>query len=127
MCNSAGKLFFSPQFYFLGFFLYIRNTYFQEYLFGFSIHFYYLPAVWQVKADLGTLLHLKCRIYFTIIHNTHQITPRSSRSQMVCNSDQVCNFIKKRLQHRRFPVNIAKFLWTALFIEHLWLLPLYSI
>ena len=23
---------------------------------------------------------------------------------------QVCNFIKKRLQHRRFPVNIAKFL-----------------
>ena len=33
------------------------------------------------------------------------------------------NFIKKRLQQRCFPVNIAKFLWTAFFIEHLlWLL-----
>ena len=33
------------------------------------------------------------------------------------------NFIKKRLQHRCFPVNIAKFLRTAIFIEHLcWLL-----
>ena len=27
---------------------------------------------------------------------------------------QTCNFIKKRLQHRRFPVNIAKFLRTPL-------------
>ena len=29
------------------------------------------------------------------------------------------NFIKKGLQHRRFPVNIAKFLRTAFFIEQL--------
>ena len=27
---------------------------------------------------------------------------------------QCCNFIKKRLQHRCFPVNIAKFLRTAI-------------
>ena len=27
---------------------------------------------------------------------------------------QPCNFIKKRLQHRRFPVNIAKFLRTII-------------
>ena len=34
-----------------------------------------------------------------------------------------CNFIKKRLQHRRFPVNIAKFLMTLFFTEHRrWLL-----
>ena len=31
-----------------------------------------------------------------------------------------CNFIKKRLRHRCVPVNIAKFLGTAIFIEHLW-------
>ena len=32
-------------------------------------------------------------------------------------------FIKKKLQHRCFPVNIAKFLRTTFFIEHLrWLL-----
>ena len=30
-----------------------------------------------------------------------------------------CNFIKKRLQHRCFPVNLTKFLRSAFFIEHL--------
>ena len=35
---------------------------------------------------------------------------------------QACNFIKKRLQHGCFPVNIAKCLRTAFFKEHLrWL------
>ena len=34
------------------------------------------------------------------------------------------NFIKKRIQHRRFPLNIEKFLRTAFFIEHLWWLLL---
>ena len=34
------------------------------------------------------------------------------------------NVIEKRLQHRCFPMNVAKFLRTAFFIEHLWwLLP----
>ena len=27
---------------------------------------------------------------------------------------QVCNFTKKKLQHRCFPVNIGKFLWTPI-------------
>ena len=36
---------------------------------------------------------------------------------------KACNFIKKRHQHRCFPVNIVKFLRKAFFIEHLqWLL-----
>ena len=36
---------------------------------------------------------------------------------------KVCNFIKKRLQHRCFPVTFAKLLWTPFFTEHLrWLL-----
>ena len=30
-------------------------------------------------------------------------------------AQKACNFIKKRLQHRRFPVNIAKRLRTAIF------------
>ena len=46
---------------------------------------------------------------------------RSSRSQMFFNID----FIKKRHQHRRFSVNIAKFLRTSFFTELLrWLLLL---
>ena len=36
---------------------------------------------------------------------------------------QACNFLKKRLQHRCFPVNIAKIFKNSFFIEHLrWLL-----
>ena len=36
---------------------------------------------------------------------------------------QACNFIKKSLQHRCFPVKFAKFLRTPFFTEHLrWLL-----
>ena len=38
---------------------------------------------------------------------------------------KVCNFNKKRLLHRCFPVNIAKFLRAALFIEFLRQLLLY--
>ena len=33
---------------------------------------------------------------------------------------QACNLIKKRSQHRCFPVNIEKFSRTPIFIEHLW-------
>ena len=33
---------------------------------------------------------------------------------------KACNFIKKRLQHKCFPANIANFFRTSFFIEHLW-------
>ena len=39
---------------------------------------------------------------------------------------EACNFIKKRLQRRCFLMNIAKFLRTAFFIEHLWRMLLNS-
>ena len=36
---------------------------------------------------------------------------------------KICNFIKKRLRHSCFPVNVANFIRTAFSIEHLrWLL-----
>ena len=49
---------------------------------------------------------------------------RSSGWQMflkigVLKSFETCNFIKGRLQHKYFPVNIAKFLRTASPAEHL--------
>ena len=37
---------------------------------------------------------------------------------------QACNFIKKRLWNRCFPVNFVKFLRKPFFIEHLWWLLL---
>ena len=45
----------------------------------------------------------------------------------LCNkvaSLQACNFIKKRLQHRCFPLKFAKFLRTPFFAEYLWWLLL---
>ena len=33
---------------------------------------------------------------------------------------RACNFIKKKLQHRCFPVNFAKYLGTAFFKKHHW-------
>ena len=41
------------------------------------------------------------------------------RCSLRCWGLQACNFIKKRLQQRCFPVNIAKILRTAFFKEHL--------
>ena len=49
---------------------------------------------------------------------------RSSCSQRFFKGLQSCNFMKKRLQHRCFPPNFAKFLQTPFFIEHLWWLLL---
>ena len=41
------------------------------------------------------------------------------RCSLRCWGLHACNFIKKRLQQRCFPVNIAKILRTAFFKEHL--------
>ena len=46
--------------------------------------------------------------------------PRSSRLQMFFKKGVwAFNFIERRFRHRCFPVNIAKFLRAAFFIEHL--------
>ena len=37
---------------------------------------------------------------------------------------EACDFIKKRLQHSYFPMNMAEFLRTAFFKEHFWWLLL---
>ena len=57
----------------------------------------------QVFFKLGIL---KC-------HNINMKTPKLE--SFLNKSDQACNFIKKRLQHRCFPVNIPKFIRTYLF------------
>ena len=51
---------------------------------------------------------------------------RSIRPGVFCEKGGACNFIKKRLWHRCFPVNFAKFLRTPFFTEHLRWLLLYN-
>ena len=47
-----------------------------------------------------------------------------SQENTCVNIAKACNFIKKILQHRCFPVNIAEFLRTDFCIEQLWWLLL---
>ena len=49
--------------------------------------------------------------------NSSRTYSRSSRSQMFFKIGILKKLIYKRLQHRSFPVNIAKFLRTAFFIR----------
>ena len=53
-------------------------------------------------------------------HNFHRKTPVLDILESIFNKVAVlqgCNFIKNRLQRRCFPVNIAKFLRTAIFFS----------
>ena len=59
------------------------------------------------------------------MHNIHRKTPVLESLFNKAAGLKVCNFIKKKLQHMFFPVNMAKCLTIAFFIEHLrWLLLL---
>ena len=53
------------------------------------------------------------------VRNIHSETPVLDSHFNKVTGQKACNFIKKRLQERLFPVNIAKFLRTAFYIEHL--------
>ena len=67
------------------------------------------------KQPFAYVLQTRCSYEF---RNVHRKTPTL---ESLFNKDaglQACNFIKKRLKRRCFPVNIAEFLRTAFFIEH---------
>ena len=62
---------------------------------------YYKPKILSLSAVLPSL--------------SHATKSRDSRSQMIFKIGVYCNFNKKRLQHRCFPVKTTKFLPTAFF------------
>ena len=98
--------------------------------------------------------HLKISVFFSVfyysmIRGVISAICRSSHSEVFCEKGVLRNFAKftgkhlchslffnkvtglrpatlskKRLWHRCFPVNFAKFLWTLFFIKHLWWLLL---
>ena len=60
------------------------------------------------KQSSPDVLQKRCFSTFRSIHRKMSVQESFLESGL-----KVCNFIKKRLQHRCFPVNIAKFLRTA--------------
>ena len=70
----------------------------------------------SIRIFLYTSLYsLICRFFLTLYISIFQ----TEAVHAFWTGQQVCNFIKKKLQHRRFPLNIAKILITAFFTEPL--------
>ena len=73
------------------------------------------------EVGLKTLKSSRTQMFFrlgVLFHNIQRKTPELESLFNKVTGLQPCNFIKKRLQLRYFPLNIATFLRTALFIEH---------
>ena len=58
------------------------------------------------------------QFFFSDFFPHSDLIQRDTHIQSKCRK-KACNFVKKRIQHRCFPVNIAKFLRTAFSTEHL--------
>ena len=72
------------------------------------------------KQSLADVLQIRCSYK---LFKVHRKTPVLESLFNKVAGLQACNFIKKRLQRKCFPVKFAKFLRTNLFTEHLrWLL-----
>ena len=69
----------------------------------------------------------RCSIKKGVLRNFAKFTGKHMRQSLFFNkvaSLRPVTLLKKRLWHRGFPVNFAKFLRTSFFTEHLrWLLP----
>ena len=72
----------------------------------------------------------RCSVKMVFLKNLTKFTGKHLYQGLFFNKENFnCNFkpatlLKKRLCHRWFSVNFAKFLRTRFFIEHLWLLLL---
>ena len=77
-----------------------------------------LKPVHAVDGVLKKFRSSRSQMFFKIFTRKHLCWSLFNKVACVA-----CNFIKKRLEHRCFLVNIAKILKTAFFIEHLqWLI-----
>ena len=75
----------------------------------------YLRCPYKSEAATGGVLWKHCPEQFLKIHKKTPVLNFLFNEL----AGLVCSFIKQRLQHRCFPVNIAKFLKNAYFKEHL--------
>ena len=54
------------------------------------------------------------------LRNSAKFTGKHLCQRLFFNRPEACNFIKKRLWRRSFPVSFAKFLRTSFLTEHFW-------
>ena len=79
--------------------------------------------IWKMIVDeIGEVhksSHLQMYFKIGVLENFTTFTGKYLCWSLFLRKLQACNFVQKRLQHRNFPVNIAKFLRTIFFIK-LW-------
>ena len=113
--------------YIIYIYIYI-NVYVYTYQCHIYIHIYidiYIYTLIYIYIYIYTYTHMNIIwvLFEDVFCNVHKKTPVLEYLFNKIASLKVCNFIQKTLQHRCFPVNIAKYLRTAFFTEHLqWLL-----
>ena len=65
------------------------------------------------KSLMGRSSHQRCSVKIAVLKNCAIFTPVLESYINKVAGLKACNFIKKKFQHKYFPVNIGKFLRTA--------------
>ena len=92
-----------------------------HYYLHFPFHMFVISHVLFQKQSLANVFYIRC---FWKLCNIDRKAPVLESLLNKATDLKATNFTKKRLQHRGFPVNIAKFLGTPFFVEHLLCLAL---
>ena len=80
---------------------------------------------WRIKSKFWNVQVLRLKLLRLLSDSfqgssVHVVNVTFLQKQpLIFESLKACNFIKKKLKHRCFPVNIVKFLRTVFFIKHL--------
>ena len=85
----------------------------------FKNHFWKLEKCFDKYLRKGRSSRRRCSVKKGVLRDFAKLTRKH-----LCQSIRPATLLKKRLLHRYFPVNFAKFLRTPFFIERLWWLLL---
>ena len=108
-----------------------KRSYLTKYIYDYFLFYHFSIICMQDVSSEITFIFWKSVINISPKYSEAAVPRCSSRSVFLLPPAleslfnraadlQACNLIKKRLKHRCFPVNTAKFLRTAFFIGHLW-------
>ena len=84
---------------------------FQGYFFFMKVNVFFFEGL-QLQNFLIMFLFSLIHLYLLMGKVTPIVNNRSRCPEVFCKNGEACNFIKKRLWHRFFPVNFEKFLKT---------------
>ena len=90
---------------------------------------YLKPFKCEPKTNIGDIISsssvdedegIECKVKQKVTMSCASAVQKQSSADVLQNRCQGCNFIKKRFQHRCFPMKFTKSFRTPLFTEHLY-------